>query len=487
MTVAPSEAILEKIASGEVEPLYLVSGDRVVAEPMGERIARAAAEKIGCEVTLQRRPARLQEVLADLRTLSLFGPGKVVLVIESRVLADARDAAELIDDAGEALPIGGDDLAVEERRAAGRLLQALRLFRVEPHRGSPEEALEGLPGWAFQGGATYRRKSRNRPRGKAQVRELKSGLAELLRAARDAEIQGWAETELAELSQLVEGGLPPRHTLILVETSVAADHPLVQSVAARGAWHRLGKIEATKRGGGWQGLGGIVSELQRETGVSIREDALQELARRTLQKEDFRDGGGVKVDSTERLAGEYRKLASLAADTGEIGLALVEQSVDDRGEENVWKIIDDIGAGRASSALHRIDRYLAAAPDPVAARLGLFALLAQFAMHVSAVAGMARVEGVARGEGSFQRFKSRLAPRLQANRPGHAKNPLHGLNPYRLHKAYLAASRLPPETLARLPARALDAEIALKGGSRRPQAVLAAWVLELAGVGASAS
>lgn len=481
-----SEAILERIASGEVEPLYLISGDRVVAEPVGERIAQAAAEKIGCDVTIRRRPATLQEVLADLRTLSLFGPGKVVLVIESRVLADARDAAELVDDAGEVLPIGGDNLALDERRAAGRLLQALRLFQVDPHRGSPEEALEGLPGWAFQGGSSYRRRSRNRARGKPQIQELKIGLAELLRAARSAELQGWAETELAELSQLVEGGLPPRHTLILVETSVAADHPLVQSVEARGAWHRAGKVEATRRGG-WEGLGGIAAELERETGVSIRRDALQELARRTLQTEDQRAGGGVKVDSTERLAGEYRKLASLAADSGAIERALVEESVDDRGDEDVWKIIDDIGEGRAAAALHRVDRLMAAAPDPVAARLGLFALLAQFAGHLTAIAGMARVAGVARGERNFQRFKSQLAPRLQENRPGHGKNPLNGLHPFRLHRAYLAASRLPPKTLARLPARALEAELALKGGSRRPRAVLAAWVLELSGHSSSTS
>ncbi len=479
-----SETILEKIASGEVEPLYLVSGDRVVAEPVGERIAQAAAEKIGCEVTIQRRPARLREVLADLRTLSLFGPGKVVLVIESRVLADARDAAELIDDAGEVLPIGSDDLGVDERRAAGRLLQALRLFQVDPHRGNPEEALGGLPAWAFQGGSSFRRRSRNRPRGKAQVEDLKKGLAELLRAARSAELEGWAETELAELSQLVEGGLPPQHTLILVETSVASDHPLVESVEARGAWHRAGQVESTRKG--WEGVGAIAAELERETGVSIRPDALRELVRRTLQKEDSRSGGGVKEETTERLAGEYRKLASLAADSGVVELALVEQSVDDRGEEDVWKIIDDIGEGRAAEALHRVDRLMAAASDPIATRLSLFALLAEFARHLSAIAGMARVAGVARGERSFQRFKSQLAPRLQENRPGHGKNPLAGLHPFRLHRAYLAASRLPPETLARLPARALEAELALKGGSRRPRAVLAAWVLELAGLSPSA-
>jgi DNA polymerase III delta subunit len=105
------EAVLRRIGAGTVEPLYLVSGDRVVAEPAAERIARAAAERIGCEVEIRRRPAELAPVLADLRTLSLFGGGKVVLVVESQILADSRSAADLVDAAGEALPLAGEELA----------------------------------------------------------------------------------------------------------------------------------------------------------------------------------------------------------------------------------------------------------------------------------------------------------------------------------------------------------------------------------------
>lgn len=478
---AVPDALLGRIAEGRIAPLYLVSGDRVVAQPAAERIARAAAEAIGCEVDSYSRPAELRPVLADLRTLSLFGAGKVALVVESRVLADSRDVGDLVDDAGEVLPLSGKELSVEGRRAAGLLLQALRLFEIDPYVATPDAVLAQLPAWTFQGGSTYRRKSRNRARGKRQVEELKSGLGELLAAAREAELEGWAETELAELSQLVAGGLPPNHTMILVERSVAADHPLVASIAEVDAWLEMGEVEVSKRGQ-WEGLSTLAAELERDTGVAIRPDALGELARRTLQREDSRKGGGVKPDSTERLAGEYRKLASLTGPGGVIERALVEEATDDRGEQDVWKILDAIGEGSAAEALHRLDRYLAAAEDPMAARLSFFALLAEFARHLTAIAGMARVAKVSRGERNYNRFKSTLAPLLQADRPGLGKNPIGTLHPFRLHRAYLAASRLPAPLLASLPARTLEAELALKGGSRRPRVVLAALVADLAGV-----
>ena len=177
---------------------------------------------------------------------------------------------------------------------------------------------------------------------------------------------------------------------------------------------------------------------------------------------------------------QYRKLATLAPEGRQIARAAVEETVNDRGDEDVWKILDAIGAGRPVEALNRLDRLLAAAEDPIGARLSFFSLLAGFARELTAVAGMARVAGVARGESNYNRFKSSLAPKLQAQRQG-GKNPLAGVHPFRLHRAYLAASRLPATLLASLPARTLEAELALKGGSRRPRAVLAALIADLAG------
>ena len=84
-----------------------------------------------------------------------------------------------------------------------------------------------------------------------------------------------------------------------------------------------------------------------------------------------------------------------------------------------------------------------------------------------------------RGETSFDRFKARFAPKLQENLPSGARSPLTGLHPFRLHKAYLAASRLPRERIAGLPGRVLEVEMRLKGESRSPDAALELLVTEL--------
>ena len=169
------------------------------------------------------------------------------------------------------------------------------------------------------------------------------------------------------------------------------------------------------------------------------------------------------------------------AGDGPIDRRLVEEAVEDRGDEDVWGLLDAIGAGRPSEAEARLSRILAAADDPFAARLSLFTLLADYARQLTAVAGMARATGVRRGEKSFQRFKSGLAPKLQGDRPYGAASPLAGLHPFRLHRAYLGASRMASERLEKLPQRVLEVESLLKGGSRQPDTVLTAFVVELAG------
>ena len=70
--------------------------------------------------------------------------------------------------------------------------------------------------------------------------------------------------------------------------------------------------------------------------------------------------------------------------------------------------------------------------------------------------------------------------RLSGELPEGLPNPLAGIHPFRLHRAYLAASRLPSTLLARLPMRVLDTEMALKGEGSEPQAALAALVAEIA-------
>ncbi len=441
------------------------------------RLGATIAARGGHELEVMKRPPSLGALLGSLRTLSLFSAGRTVVVVESAVLADRAAAADLLDEAADIEPPEpGDALAGDERRAAGRLLQALRLFGVDPEAGRARRALDALPDWALQGGRTWRAGHANRPRGSRQVEEVRERLTQVLEAARAAELRGFAASDLEELSELANGAFPPGHTLILAESAVAREHPLVASLAARAALVEVGRVASAQRGG-WEGLEHLTATLAQETGVGIDVAAATELARRTLQA--GRGESTARADSTARFAAEYRKLASLAEEAC-IDRALVEETVTDRGDEDVWSLLDAIGRGETGSALARLERYLAAAEDPIEARLSLFALLASFVRQLTAVAGMARAVGVPRGETNYSRFKERLVPRLQEDRPYGAPSPLKGAHPFRLHRAYLAASRLPAERLAGLPGKVLEAELLLKGGSRRADVVLSALVAELA-------
>lgn len=481
MTASVETFLASLTRQGTPPQVCLVHGDLVLAEPAARRAAEVLGVAVGAPadaIETHRRPPSLSPLLQDLRTYSLFASAKVILAVDTAVFADRNAAGELIDDAAEALPLRSEGtLAARERQAASRLLQALRLFDLDPYAGPADRVLADLPGWVLEGGKA-RRGGGARARSKKQVEELRAGLAALLEAARRDEIQGLGEGELSDLSEVVRGGLPQGHTLVLAESAVAADHPLVRLLEERGAVLALGRVESDK--GSWQGVDLLAEELERQTGVAIAPDALSELARRTLRQESDgkgRGSGGVDADSTARFAGEYRKLANLAE--GRIDRKLVEQTVEDRGEEDVWQLLDAIAEGRGGEALDRLRRMLASADDPLAARLSFFSLLASFCRQLTAVRGMMRVARVPAGESNYYKFKNSHAPALQAEIPTGGKNPLAGLHPFRLHRAYLAASRLPEALVAKLPADVLETELQLKGETAEADVALARFVARL--------
>jgi DNA polymerase-3 subunit delta len=470
--VSPTvDAVLVALEGAANEPIYLVSGDLVLAEPAARRLAEALAARGQAQVETLRRPARLADALGDLRTYSLFAGCRVMLVVESALLADHRAAAELLDAVAEELPAAADgELGRGERAAASRLLQVLRLFELDPYHGAAAETIARLPDWALAGG-----RSRGRKRAKREVEALRDALAPLLDRARTAGLYGSAESDVAELAHILDNGLPPGHALVMAESAVAPEHPLVAALDKRGALIELAHVEGG-RGGEWSGVEALAAQLEEETGVGIEPRALDELAARTLRAPER--AARAQADSSARLAAEYRKLAALAGDR-RIGLAMVREAVEDRGQEDMWKVLDAIGEGKGGEALRRIDRLLAAAEDEVAERLLLFGLLAGFCRHLAAVSGAMRTAGVPPGVRSYPRFKSTLAPRLQADLET-GENPLKGVHPFRLHRAYLAASRLPPDLLRTLPWRVLETELRLKGESRDAASALALLVSDLA-------
>ena len=479
----PADALLERIGEGQRPGVVLVAGDLVLSEPAGQRVATALAEQAGCGVTVHRRPATLAPVLEDLRTFSLFEPAKVIFVLETALMADQAAAADLVDQAAEAIPVSeGDELTGKEREAASRLLQALRLFGVQADGGTPEQVLSQMPDWVYFGGAAFRKKRKNRPRGKKQAADLRAGLVDLLVRAIEAELLGYAEGDLAELGTLVRDGLPEGHSLVLAESSIADKHPLVEALRAEGLLIQVGNLEFDRRGQ-VDGLDKLAAELARTTGKSMRPDAVRELARRTLRKSNERGRRDqMDAESSGRFAAEYRKLAGMV-DGEAIDLGTVQGSVEDRGEEDVWKVLDDIGAGNVGAAMHRLRRLLESAEDEMGAKLSTFSLLAEFARQLVAVQGLLVATGAPAGQRNYNQFKSQIAPTLQADLEGGLPNPLGRLHPYRLHRVYLAASRHRRD-LTPLLSRLLETELALKGESGAAQTSLLALVAELGASGA---
>jgi DNA polymerase III delta subunit len=421
-----------------------------------------------------RRPDEITDVAADLRTFSLFASGKVVAVVESGVFADRATAAALFEEVRQQLPWSGsaDDLTGKARDAATRLLQILRLFDLDPGALGPQRAIAGLPEALLAG------KGSRSAKGKADLEETRSALLPLLQAAVGAGLRGLGDSAASLVADLVRDGLPDRHALVLIESAVAEGHPVVEALTRRAAVASAGEITAGK--GGFEGLAALASELQRETGVEIDRNALSALARRTLRfAEGFGDGREVDADSLARFAGEYRKLAALSGGA-KIHSALVEQSTEDRGQEDSFQILDAIGDGKAAEALAKLERYLGSAEDPLAARLMFFGSLAGFCRRIVAVRGLAAALRVPSGERNYGRFSTQWAPKLQGEVPGLARNPLAGMKPFPIFKAYLAAGRIPTATLDSLPARLLETERRLKGDSGDPDAALTALVLALA-------
>ena len=453
--------------------MVVVRGDRALAEPVAAQLAAEIAAAWGVEAHRARRPEELADLVADLRTMSLFEPGKVVLAVETALLADRGAAGELIAAARAALPFtgGAEDLTETAREAALMLLRVVRLHDLDPAAAPAEQILGELPDRLFSGG-----------RGKAAAAEtVRAELAPLLAAAVAAGLRGAGQEDVSLVADLLRDGLPERHLLVLVESAVADGHPLLEAIARRGGVVDAGRL-AVAKGGRFEGLEPLVAEIARESGAEIRRDAVEELGRRTLRTEEYRRGGsgGVDADSAARFGAELRKLANLAGGRP-ITRELVAANVEDRGQEEVWPILDALGDGKAGEALAKIRRRLAGADDPLRERLSMFALLAGHARLLAAVGGALAASGAPPDERSFPRFKERIAPALQGEIDGVEVNPLAKLHPYRLHKVYLATGRHERGALARMAARTLETERRLKGDSDDAEAALAAYVMALAG------
>lgn len=468
--------LLEAWRAPGASPILLVAGEMTLALPEAERIAAAFAAEWGVEPVRARSAGEIAGLIDDLRTFSMFHPGKIVVATATGALADKDVAQELLDDVrkGGAFRAGGE-LEGGARERALRLLQVLRLHDLDPASGRAAALLDALPDALFGG----------KKGGGAEA--ARAELLPLLEAALEAGLAGVGESEASRLADLLRDGLPERHLLILVESAVAAAHPLVRALGKRGAIVDVGRLAAEK-GGEVAGLDRVVAELELECGVRLDRDARAELARRTLRPEDWRGGekGAIDGASVGRFTAEFRKLAGLARD-GRIDRATVAANVEDRGQEEVWPILDAIGDGDAAKALAAIRRRLRGAEDPLVERLSLFALIAGFARDLVQVSGAIALTAAETGVTSYPRFKERIAPALKGKLPGVASNPFARTHEFRLQRVYLAAGRRSATQLAGWPALLLETERRIKGDADDPDVALDLLVLALASSGGASA
>ena len=256
-------------------PVYLVTGDRVLAEPAAERLAAAAAEK--------RRLCSRAPPPPFLPRPAAGRPAHLRPVRRRQGRAGGRDRRPRRQDrrrhlprpgGGGSAPLGGDGLSAAERRAALRLLQAIRLFDLDPYRGDPAARPGPAPGLGVQGGERPAleeegRGDPGRPGGDARPppgppssrasprRRSPSSRRWSARACRRATCWCWPRA-------------PWRRTTRSLEA--LAGHKAV-----------LGAGPGRVREGDWSGLDELTAELARQTGVTIDRPALAALARRTLR------------------------------------------------------------------------------------------------------------------------------------------------------------------------------------------------------------
>ena len=167
---------------------------------------------------------------------------------------------------------------------------------------------------------------------------------------------------------------------------------------------------------------------------------------------------------------------------GRIDRAAVEESVVDRGEQDVWDVFNAMEGGKPGAALAAFRRYLDSAADEQGERFRFLSLLAGRCQQLAAIHGLAMAHSLPEA-GNYNGFKARVLPKLMAAWPGAVRKP----GPWPLFHMYKAAmARRSPEAvsaMSELPWKVLEAEIRLRGGSGEGTAALEALVLAVAGAG----
>jgi len=438
-------ALLQSIDQGQVSPVYLICGDRVLCQQAADDLVRRLLPDEG-----QRRQNLIlvdgdreepDQTLARLKTFGLFPGRRVIRVKDSKLFYSKDVARTLWDKAAKAR-------ADKDARRAQRYLLAMLGLAELTGADWTEENLEQADSGRWQALFGF-------PRPAEDLAWVGEALAQ---ASPDAAPSAGGRPQVAELfAAALESGVPANNTIILLAEAVDKRKRLYKAI---------GKL-------------GVILDLALDPGASkaaveVRTTILRDLVRTTLA------GLGKKIEPRvldrllervgfhpDAVVLETEKLALSVEDRDTITLADLDCVVGRTREEALFEFTEVFTDGNLERALIILAHLLDNGGHPLMVLAGLHNLLKR-QLQVKALQADAALP-CPPGQG-FGPFQQGYLARLKAARP----ESLVGLptHPYALYMLFCRVESLAADRLITGLTAVLRAEMLLKSTSLAGQVVL---------------
>ena len=426
---ATLEGCFAEARAGRPASVYLFDGDAFLALRAARELAHALVPEDQRSLNLLELDAAASpgEVAGELRTRGLFSVGgKVVLVHEPAFLASKEDVEESF---GRAVEQWGEG---RQREAARRLLA------LAGKAGLGAANLSLPPGDdPVKARAALARKFK---------RELGFALDEAGLAFVEAAAAFAVEREMkppkddtAALDDLLAGGLPPGHVLIVAAGKIDVKLPLVKKLIDAGRRVKT----AIEREPNFQArpiLGPAVAALLAGTGKSAEPAAVERL--RELVDADAR-----------ALATELQKLVAYVGDRGTIGVADVAAVVTRAASDPFFALGNAVEERDLPEALAVVDRSIADGGHPIM----LLSTVAGTLRRLVVEKERARKAAGDRRIGSPREWESIVLPTIPEEEIGKKK-------PFGFWMKYQASARFGLAELLDAIAGLAEADVAMKSG-----------------------
>ena len=445
--------LLQKIADGEIAPVYLLVGERYLCREAAEQLLTALLpderERQSRLTVIEGEREDPARTLAGLRTYSLFGGRRVHKVLDSRLFFSKTVAKTLWEKAEKA--------AENEKGEAARLLVAmLGLAGLTPADWQQDE-LAALTAAAWQ---------------------------KLFGFAKPGET-AWAAAILAEIADQPASpapagkGDPGEAYIAALESGLAPGNILLLLAETADRRKKLYK---------YLDKNGVIIDLSVDSGGTAaarteQQNLLAELARRTLAQFGKKLASDALEPLLERIGFhpvavvmESEKLALYVGEQPVISRADVDAMVGRTREEAIFELSEAYSSGKLEQALGLLDRLQQGGMHPLAILGGLRNHIRKLLLTKAVLDG---AEVTFSPGLPFPAFQKNYLPQLKEEREsGRGWPPSFPGHPYALYQLFLQAARLSPARLRGMLGALLEAEARLKGSGVPTAAVMSALFLK---------